>query len=229
LLSLFAATFGMGATGCFDRPKPECAFLCGADNACPDGYSCAADNWCKRTDVSPTFDCTGGVVDANTTDAPPTPDAPITPDAAPADAATGPDAMPPDAMPPDAMPPDAMPPDAMPPDAMPPDAFVNAAPMLTVPGTKPRTIAVTVLDSFTVTASDPDNGQTVALTAAFPPASLASNPFLVAPPPTFTPATGVFEWTPPAGSEGTYEVQFTATDDYSTPASTSEVLEIIVQ
>jgi hypothetical protein len=215
LLSLLAA----GLTGCFERPKPECAFLCGEGDSCPNGYACATDGWCKWVGVDPTFDCTGGpVADAATTDAPvvdaSTIDAPPAPDAAV-------DASAPDATV-DAMPPDAMPPDADPPDAM-PDAFVNRAPTLTVPGDKPRVIAVSVADMFTVTATDPDVGQTVTLSATWP--NTESDPF--ADGATFTAATGEFDWTPSA--VGTYHVEFTATDDHTTPASDSEILVITVE
>lgn len=42
---------------CFSTPKPDCAFLCGAGGACPDGYFCAEDGVCKREDLANTFDC----------------------------------------------------------------------------------------------------------------------------------------------------------------------------
>ncbi|WP_428268073.1 hypothetical protein [Haliangium sp.] len=90
-----AAALCLLAGGCFDAPTPACNFLCGADQACPDGYRCATDGWCKRTDIADDYVC----------------DDTVTPDAAP------PDAAPPDAAPPDAEPPDAELPDAMPPDA----------------------------------------------------------------------------------------------------------------
>jgi hypothetical protein len=32
--------------GCFETPKPACAFLCGSDGACPDGYQCQPDKVC---------------------------------------------------------------------------------------------------------------------------------------------------------------------------------------
>jgi hypothetical protein len=70
----------LAAPACYDTPRPECAFHCGPDADCPDGYACRADNWCKRADVPDEFAC-----------APPVPDAaPILdagPDAATADAA----------------------------------------------------------------------------------------------------------------------------------------------
>lgn len=113
--------------GCFEKPRPECAFLCGeADDACPDGYSCRTDGWCKRDNVPDDHACTPTTADASVNIDAMTPaiDAdPAAPDASTADAPVSvPDAMPPDADPPDAMPPDADPPDATPPDAMPPDA-----------------------------------------------------------------------------------------------------------
>jgi len=78
LVALFAAA-------CYDTPRPECAFQCGPDADCPDGYACRTDNWCKRADVPDDFEC-----------APPVPDAAPVPDAGP-DAAlpdAGPDASP---------------------------------------------------------------------------------------------------------------------------------------
>ena len=57
------------ATGCYDAPRPNCAFLCTGNTACPDGYTCAADGWCKRDDVAPTFACETVTVDAAVADA----------------------------------------------------------------------------------------------------------------------------------------------------------------
>lgn len=42
---------------CFEKPEPACALLCGADNACPTGYECRADGWCKRSDIEDSFVC----------------------------------------------------------------------------------------------------------------------------------------------------------------------------
>jgi hypothetical protein len=42
LLLLFA--------GCYQTPKPACAFLCGAGGECPDGYECDTDNRCHRVE-----------------------------------------------------------------------------------------------------------------------------------------------------------------------------------
>ncbi len=35
-----AVLLAVGATGCYDTPKPACAFACGRDGSCPDGYGC---------------------------------------------------------------------------------------------------------------------------------------------------------------------------------------------
>ena len=55
---------------CYSTPNPQCAFLCGEANSCPDNYSCATDGWCKRNDINPDFDCMGTTVDARVVDAP---------------------------------------------------------------------------------------------------------------------------------------------------------------
>jgi hypothetical protein len=70
------------ATACFNKPQPACAFLCGPANACPDNYTCAADNRCHLVTASGLAQCQ----DSLPIDAAPPGDAPL-PDAAPADAA----------------------------------------------------------------------------------------------------------------------------------------------
>lgn len=105
--------------GCYDTPRPDCAFLCAEGDVCPEGYFCAGDGWCKRDGVAEDFMCTLPIPDAAVADA----SAPDAGDAAAGDAAPG-DAAP-DATPgtPDATPtPDAVPP----PDA--PDVTVDAMP-----------------------------------------------------------------------------------------------------
>jgi len=115
-IALLVALAGAIVVACYDVPQPDCGFLCGPGGACPDGYTCADTNRCRRLGAPATLVC-------------PNPDASLPDDQdaaidgvpdAPADAA--PDA-PPDA-PPDAVP-DA-PPDAVP-DA-PPDAPSDAPP-----------------------------------------------------------------------------------------------------
>lgn len=101
IVMIVSAAALLGA--CFDKPTPACAFWCGVQSACPDGYRCAADQWCKREDVPESQECGPG----------PTQDAaPIPVDAAPGDAG---DASPPDAALPDAAPVPAI--DAALPDA----------------------------------------------------------------------------------------------------------------
>lgn len=121
---LAALAISVAVSACFDKPKPECTFLCGTNDACPDGYSCRSDGWCKRSDVADDYACSS----------PPAVDAAVSIDGASADA--GADAAPADAAPdaapgtPDAMPtPDAATPDAAIPDAATPDAAIpDAAP-----------------------------------------------------------------------------------------------------
>ncbi len=47
-----AAAIACGGLGaCFETPKPACVFLCGDGDACPEGYSCSADdNRCHRVE-----------------------------------------------------------------------------------------------------------------------------------------------------------------------------------
>lgn len=52
-----AAALGLGLAGCFKTPKPECAFRCGEEGACPSDYSCASDGWCKRADLPDSHTC----------------------------------------------------------------------------------------------------------------------------------------------------------------------------
>lgn len=44
---VFSAAAVAGAlASCYDRPKPNCAFLCGNGAACPEGYACGEDGRC---------------------------------------------------------------------------------------------------------------------------------------------------------------------------------------
>jgi len=71
--------------------------------------------------------------------------------------------------------------------------------------------------SFTVTASDPDSGDTVTLSATGLPAGAS-----------FTPGTGAFSWTPTYEQSGTHDVTFTATDDGTPNLDDSETITITV-
>lgn len=59
-----------GSAACFDSPRPSCAFLCGNDLSCPEGYTCATDGWCKREGLADDFVCDGIAIDASVADAP---------------------------------------------------------------------------------------------------------------------------------------------------------------
>jgi hypothetical protein len=124
LLGAVALLLGLG---CYDTPKPPCAFICGPGGACPVDYTCQSDNVChlvqsggQVAQCPPGFIFDGAVSDGPSADGPiadARADGPIL------DGPPGPDAPTPDATPP----PDAQPPaDAAIPDAALPDAPVDA-------------------------------------------------------------------------------------------------------
>ena len=92
-LLLFAAA---AASGCFSKPKPVCAFLCGPSDQCPADYVCSAtDNRCHLLESGAPLACDDTLpADAAVVDV-------AIPDAGPADADV-PDADVPDADVPDA-------------------------------------------------------------------------------------------------------------------------------
>jgi len=95
---------------------------------------------------------------------------------------------------------------------------VNDPPMLTVPAA--QTVSEGQLLTFTVSATDPDAGQTVAITATGLPEGA-----------TFQPALGggmQFRWTPTFNQAGSYTVTFKATDSAATPLSDTRVVNITV-
>ncbi len=60
-----ALLVGLGGailTACYEVPRPECGFFCGPSDTCPDGYTCADDHRCHRSDTPVYLDC--GVIDA---------------------------------------------------------------------------------------------------------------------------------------------------------------------
>lgn len=67
-LCLLAAAPLALVIACYNTPKPNCAFLCGAGGACPDGYTCGDDNVCHlplsggglAACVPPIFDASAG-------------------------------------------------------------------------------------------------------------------------------------------------------------------------
>ena len=127
LLGLLGLLFGAGLAlpACYETPTPACAFLCGQGSACPDGYTCRADSWCRRQDVPDDTVCLPPLSDAATPEADATPADAAAFDASTFDAAAL-DASTFDAAPFDASLPDASLPDASPSDAAPIDAATLA-------------------------------------------------------------------------------------------------------
>ncbi len=67
---VLAAVASLAVTACYDTPRPACAFLCGTDSSCPDGYFCATDGWCKSNGTADGLVCEPGAVDAAVQDTP---------------------------------------------------------------------------------------------------------------------------------------------------------------
>ena len=92
---------------------------------------------------------------------------------------------------------------------------VNDKPVITVPGA--QTVAEGQLLTFTISASDIDAGQTLTLSATNVPQGA-----------TFTPATGVFAWTPNFTQSGSYTVTFTVADNGNPQLTDSKTVTITV-
>jgi putative Ig domain-containing protein/Big-like domain-containing protein len=100
-------------------------------------------------------------------------------------------------------------------------AAANRPPVLNLPG--PQTVQVGNTLTVTASASDPDSGDTVNLSAANLPANSSFSPN----PATGNPASGQLTFTPsPAQAGQTYSVTFTATDNHG--ATVSGSLQITV-
>jgi len=225
----FAICAALLTAACYSTPQPECSFHCGEALACPDGYTCAGDGWCKRNDVPADFNCEGTtpLPDASDIDAAPPPDVAVIDAPLPPDADTTPDAPPPpDADTTDAEPgPDADTTDADTTDADTTDAFINSPPVITVPVSSPQSPTACVLSELTVTASDPDEpGQTVTLSAT--PGGSFTDPFPSGAA-VFTAASGEFDFQTCVLDD--FDVTFTATDDHTSPASDSDTIVFNVQ
>lgn len=97
---------------------------------------------------------------------------------------------------------------------------INDPPILTVPGA--QTVTKGQLLQFAVSASDPDTGQTVTITATGLPEGAT---FIAAP------AGGgmQFRWTPSANQAGTYTISFKATDNGTPVLSDTKEVRITVQ
>ncbi len=68
MFAALPAMTGALLTGCYDTPRPTCGFTCGANGACPDGYSCNGFGRCQVTsaaeDECPGVDAMPAAVDA---------------------------------------------------------------------------------------------------------------------------------------------------------------------
>jgi hypothetical protein len=96
------------------------------------------------------------------------------------------------------------------------EAPANQAPVLATIGNKQTNEGE--LLTFTLQATDPEeDGLTF---------SYSDEPEMAGA--TFDANSGVFAWTPPDGSDGSYTVTFTVTDDGTPPASDQETIEIAV-
>ena len=49
---------------CYDTPRPDCAFLCGPEEGCPEGYSCD-EGWCKLDTAPDALECGDPLLDAS--------------------------------------------------------------------------------------------------------------------------------------------------------------------
>jgi hypothetical protein len=58
LLGLCALGSLGGLAACYDTPRPECGFTCGANGSCPDGYVCGGNDRCRLPSVEDA-DCPG--------------------------------------------------------------------------------------------------------------------------------------------------------------------------
>lgn len=94
---------------------------------------------------------------------------------------------------------------------------VNRPPVLALIG--PQSVAENASLAFTVSATDPDSGDTVTLSAV----ATAGNVFTRGA--SFDPSTGAFTWTPAFDAAGNYAVRFEATDGEFVD---SEVVSIVV-
>ena len=92
---------------------------------------------------------------------------------------------------------------------------VNDKPIITVPGA--QTSAENQPLTFSISASDVDAGQTLTLSAVNVPSGAS-----------FTPATGVFAWTPNFTQAGSYTVTFTVTDNGTPQLTDSKTVTITV-
>jgi hypothetical protein len=61
---------GLAVTAaCYETPKPDCGFLCGPEDKCPDGYTCRANGRCVSESAPESLVC-AAPPDARVDDAP---------------------------------------------------------------------------------------------------------------------------------------------------------------
>src|SRR4051812_34869787 len=56
LWSLLTAAAGT-LSACYKAPEPDCGFVCGPMNACPEDYTCATDGRCHRNGTPASLVC----------------------------------------------------------------------------------------------------------------------------------------------------------------------------
>jgi hypothetical protein len=111
------------------------------------------------------------------------------------------------------------------------DFFIMLVPKVNEPPTFTPPICATTVQTitnapytFTVSASDPDSGDSVTLNVAGMPAGATMTPGL---PTTGNPVSSVFSWTPTTAQAGTYVVNFSATDDSQQQALCPVTIEVL--
>ena len=59
-------TLTLLASACYETPRPDCAFECGPDESCPEGYSCEDESgWCKLDDAPASTTCEPSLVEGD--------------------------------------------------------------------------------------------------------------------------------------------------------------------
>jgi hypothetical protein len=56
-VALIVALAGAIIVACYDVPTPDCGFLCGPGGACPDDYTCADNQRCRRNAAPASLVC----------------------------------------------------------------------------------------------------------------------------------------------------------------------------
>ncbi|MDO3416879.1 DUF4082 domain-containing protein, partial [Hymenobacter sp. BT770] len=107
-----------------------------------------------------------------------------------------------------------------------PTAATNAAPVLAAIGNKTATVGTAL--TFTATATDGDQGQTLAFSLAGTPAAGTTPAGTVPANATIDPTTGAFSWTPTAAQVGSFSFLVRVSDNGSPVLSDDEVITVTV-